>query len=357
MIELFKRFADNNTPMYFKDQKEPLSFDESIKMLCGDQSPNEKQEQILNSLKAYVENRATDEDKKVVAHFHNWAINIHNSNLTVPEGASGFPNNIVYSIIQAFRNSNSKDELTSEEVLMLFMLEGINARKISGGETPGTNFISTILLNQVLKSANFEDKKTQEFISKYGLDNDLVKQYNSFMSSHFKNSWINTLSPKKLLELEHQKNFETAANAYKAKEGIFDKELLQEFTLEKISKMSSELIESLKNQADSFKKLMPNLENRKISKAELVVLWDISEYLEKEILALKIANTHIPIEGLEELLNDPFIKEIATRNETGDYPVAKERAEDFAMISQVIELFQQEEIHNYNNEVNILGDE
>lgn len=291
-----------------------------------------------------------------MAHFHNWAISIHNSNLIPPEGAP-WPNNIVYRILQELRNSNSTNELTSEEVLMLFMLEGINARKISEGETPGTNFISTILLNQVLKSANFEDKKVQEFISKYGLDNELVKQYKSFIKSYdnvrySENSVINILSSKKLLELEHQKNLETGANAYRAQEGIFGRGYLQEFTPEKISEMTLGLVSFLKDQADGFKKLMPNLENGEISKAELVVLWDISEYLEKAVLALRLANT-LPREELDKLLNEPFIREITTRNETGNYSVAKEREEDFTKISPVLEIFQQEEIH----EIGILGNE
>ncbi|MFY9589630.1 hypothetical protein [Rickettsia endosymbiont of Halotydeus destructor] len=352
MIELFERFANDNTEMYF-DDRTPVSFKNTIEKLCKNNSPAEAQQKILTSLQAYVAGNANNENMKEIKHFHDWALNIHNSHLIAPpEG--GWPNNIFFRILLELRTLNSADQLNPQEILMLCMMEGINGRKINKGETPTTDFISTTLATQVVKAVNtlgIEDEKSQIFKQKYVQNSSLVKQYKSFMQGYeaFKNSQdslIGYLAAKDALELEHTKNPNTGANAY------LPKTLAPEFLsqLDSVQIKASEVTDFLNKQADEFKELIPNIGKNRISKSEELLLWDLSEYVEKIVVALKLAN----IDNLDMLLSKPFVEEIITRNKTGNYPVANERAMDLKELEQVTTIFQQEEIHDYN-EPGILG--
>jgi hypothetical protein len=88
------------------------------------------------------------DDCQIVAGFITWIRSIHNDKLVAPQG-SKYPNNIVYDLISSLRQ---KKFLSSEETVLKFFLEGANARKISEGKAPHTDFIATNLVIDVLSS-------------------------------------------------------------------------------------------------------------------------------------------------------------------------------------------------------------
>ncbi len=353
MKNVFKEVLNNNgdTLMSF-DNREPLSYVHAITTLFEGKPIEQGYAELLENIKAYLVGQPQVNQGITAIKFHEWVSSIHNEHL-VPATGQQLPKNVVYDILKGYRDQNAAGSLEEEDLLVLFMMEGLNARKIMNGDTPTTNFISTALANKVAGALNklgIADERTKDFITKYKADDNLQETYNSFMAELFQlkdteGSLIYILNAANALDLSKVENSVTGANKY-VSNPLQHTQALSPYSPQQIIELSMPVIEFLNRQSAAFEQLMPAI----INKEELpinheLVLWDISEYLAKILLALEITNLQTPIE-VENVLNLPFIAEIISRNKEGNYPVAKEREKDIESLEQITKLFLQVELHN-----------
>jgi hypothetical protein len=379
---LYSAFKSLDTQkwMRFNNKEELISYEQAIKIFLG--SDQEKSLKLLSkSISSYCQSTGNNDmsakdlnSSKVVKVFHNWMCSIHNDHLIPLEGQT-YPNNLIRDLLTYSKQHLS--ELSEPEILLCFMLDGANGRKIYHGTNPEFTWHSGKLLDwngspmdpysmidttlsvkvsAAIKSLNIANTNTEKFYSKYvGYVEKFSDQHSNF-KSRFEDlkgndTFLGALSFERGLELNKVVNPQTGANSYSYDENLLLQSvaILNNKNLDSIQVLSqiNGVIKFLQEQAEEFTKLIPNIaKQEKLQTDEALLLWDLSEYVEKMILALKIAVMYVGVEDnrLSELLEVPFIREIMQRNSIGDYP-GKERNDDLKNTKQVSELYLQEEAH------------
>lgn len=327
--------------MSFKD-KPQMSYAEALTQLaeslqCGC-SAAEMNAALATALKNAAEqislgSKPYATDLKVLQAFHNWIHSIHNTNLATPAGQP-FPNNIVYDWLSALTRKQGR---TDEETLLHFFLDGANARKICQGATPNVDFIASLGLIAVVKAVQqltgaLSPAATQ-FLEQYGA----IEQFTTYQSKL--ESDIRGLSEsrlyasmldQKVLNFEKTANPNTGANAYAIDQAItkglnnwasilgdalsFGSTLPHQLVTNLLKRiediLNSEMLKEVTEQAYKVN-----------DTARQIIMWDMSEWLSRIYVTLRILGNHQPAgELLESFEENPFLRETLERSREGDFP-------------------------------------
>lgn len=285
-----------------------------------------------------------------------WVQSIHNDKLAVPSGAR-FPNNIIYDLLIILRN---KENLTAEETLLHFFLEGSNARKISNGQTPGLAFVASsfavnvaIAVHTILKDKQKEcSLATLEFYTLYSSLTAFIPAQrlleNSF-SRLKKSNLFEFLSANDVFQFARQENPATGANQYMLEDAVV-------IGLRALKEYESNLELSLYEMVSEIKELIFPLlahfqeaADKATSESFEIAKWDASEWFSRIFVALRIAadsDTQY-IDVLDHFMKNKAFNSIISQSKTGCFP-AKLRDHHLSR-TDFIELFQQNQVATIAN--------
>lgn len=333
---------DMSKTMYFNDGSS-FDFQSAQKQLAvkvglsAFSSSQEIEAKIFNAL-----NKEDEDSIKVMVGFYEWVQNIHNDKLVPPKEAR-FPNNMVYDILASLR---SKSNLTPEQTLLRFFLEGANARKISKGNTPSVDFIATSLILDAVSaaeqlgtvsSAEQQFKKVYESLKLYV---EPQKKLESAATILKNNPVYGFLLTKNILEFKKEKNQQTGANNYGTAEAIKNGLIILESYENKdnLALDIKEMVDSIRTILEEISPDFIKAQENSTESATNLAKWDASEWIAKFYTALSIAVKYD--EKYQAVMDafrlNSFFGEILLRNETGDYPAnARNKAIEDLDITQL----------------------
>jgi hypothetical protein len=267
------------------------------------------------------------EEQEVIAGFYRWVQSIHNDKLVPPTGAR-FPNNIIYDMLSKLR---SKSDLTPEQTLLRFFLEGANGRKISNGKTPSIDFIATSLILDAINAAEklgIVSSQYQQFKNEYESVMNYIEPQRKLESAATQiknNSVYGFLFDQKVFEFEKENNAETGANRYLTHKAIEKGVKVLGENKEKFDAEIAQMVSSIKNILEEITPVFMTAQKNATKAADLLGKWDASEWIAKFYTALSIAACHYSKHQavLDELRSNPFFGDVILRNETGHYPATE----------------------------------
>ncbi len=345
---------ESETTMHF-DNRNPITFKQSLEELLGNADISTAIDKLEESIKNYAAGNKDIAKTAMARNFHQWVRGIHEH--VVPTEGQRFPKNLFYAILSNLREQDKNNLLDDKGVLSLYVCDGLNARKISKGETPSLDFIATAAALKVARSLanlNIADEATMNFLAQYNATyTPEIKQAFSGLvqnCTELKNSssFYNKLASSNFLNLDHNENQETGANSYsyspeklaenaKQLSGVSDQECTE---------MAAQIQDLLTLPA--FNTIREKITTKSLTLPDKLALWDCSEWIGRLDLALDYAKQVSPENTqlsnvIDALSKDPLFAEIQTRNKSGDYP-ARERKQDLEQFRQVTSLFKQDEL-------------
>ncbi len=234
-----------------------------------------------------------------------------------------------------------------ENINLRFCMEGFNARKISKGETPSLDFISTSLMLDVLSVQPKPLSPTgRDFLAKYDSTTAFApvqQQLEIVMTEKLKGNLFDFLTTNKALDFSKAFNSETGANAYGLVESVAKGlSLLDSYPADALHADMETMVTDIKS------KLTPVLQAYQDTKsslpARLLAYWDASEFVCRAIVALQIAAAKDAKyqSALNEFMDNPVIADIYQRSLKGNFP-GKARNDDIQNV-EVTELFLQSDV-------------
>lgn len=281
------------------------------------------------------------EFNEIVRIFHRWVQDMHSERLTTgPNSTSPWPNNIVYDMLSLLRQNELK--FLPEDSFLHFFLEGANGRKINKGETPGPDFIETLLLVRqlaILKELNLAEANDIAFLNRYeslrvyeDAQENLKSLVNCLKNEDKMFKFLAT-AQEQIFDFDKSKNEATGANAYDLKKSIEKSEAainryLSKWFLEDFDRMVCNLVKYLPTILQQFE----HANESATDAARSIAYWNASEWLSRLFVALEFAlirmrddsvlskGSQVPKLLLDDIKNNPIVSDIYERSLKGDFP-------------------------------------